>query len=94
MTTRNLNKEMILSFLAEHARELHDYGVNQNGLFGSYASNKANEDSDIDLLVDISKDKKTFRNFMQLSYFLEELLGKKVELVTVQSLSPLLVRTF
>jgi len=40
------------------------------------------------LFVGPREDKKTFNNFLSLNYYLEELLGKKVELVTVQSLSP------
>jgi uncharacterized protein len=84
----HLSKDMILKKLTDHQSDLHNYGVQQIGLFGSYARGEANNDSDIDLLVDISKDKKTFRNFMALCYYLETLLGKKVELVTKQSLSP------
>ena len=74
--------------LAEHDQQLAAYGVKQIGLFGSYLHSLANETSDIDLLVDISKEKKTFRNFMHLNYYLEDILGNKVELVTLQSLSP------
>jgi predicted nucleotidyltransferase len=44
--------------------------------------------SDIDFLVELKKEKKTFRNFMALIYFLESLFQKKVDLVTDQSLSP------
>jgi len=84
----HLSKNIILKKLSEHQAELLGYGVLQIGLFGSYARDEANDDSDIDLLVDIAKEKKTFRNFMALCYYLEELLGKKVELVTKQSLSP------
>ena len=50
--------------------------------------NEETKNSDIDLLVDISKEKKTFKNFLSLNYYLEEVLGKKVELITKQSLSP------
>ena len=82
------NKKEILSLLADHKKELLNYGVLEIGLFGSYVRDEATKESDIDLLVDISKDKKTFRNFMALSYYLEELLGEKVELITKQSLSP------
>lgn len=88
MSNVSLHKETILQLLATHKQELLDYGVIEIGLFGSYARNEATKASDIDLLVDIYKTKKTFRNFMALSYYLEELLGKKVELVTKQSLSP------
>lgn len=82
------NKNSILRTLADNSSKLREYGVNRIGLFGSYVRNEARHNSDIDLLVDIQKEKKTFRNFMQLSYFLEELLHNKVELVTEQSLSP------
>lgn len=83
-----MDKDIILKTLADNQRQLESYGVNRIGLFGSYLHNKATPSSDIDLLVDIRKDRKTFRNFMSLNYFLEELLHNKVELVTLQSLSP------
>ncbi len=81
-------KKTILETLQMNQKKLEDFGVNEIGLFGSYLRNEATEDSDIDLLVNISREKKTFRNFMSLSYFLEELFNRKVELVTKQSLSP------
>src|SRR5882762_1891707 len=84
----NSHKNAILHTLAAHKLQLAGFGVNQIGLFGSFVRNEANEHSDIDLLVDIRKDKKTFNNFLSLNYYLEELFGKKVELVTTQSLSP------
>jgi len=82
------DKNTILKTLADHRGQLEGYGVKQIGLFGSYVRNEATGNSDIDLLVDMHKDRKTFRNFMSLNYFLEELLHNKVELVTLQSLSP------
>jgi len=86
--SRYLHRDAILQILAANKQQLAAYGVNQIGLFGSYVRNEATETSDIDLLVDIHKDKKTFNNFLSLNYYLEDLLGKKVELVTTQSLSP------
>jgi len=83
-----LNKEHILQLLADHRQQLSAFGVEQIGLFGSFVRGEATDESDIDLLVDIRRDKKTFRNFLSLSYYLEEILGRKVELVTRQSLSP------
>lgn len=88
MSNISLHKETIFHLLNSHNKELLNYGVKEIGLFGSYVRNEATSESDIDLLVDIVKEKKTFRNFMALSYYLEDLLGKKVELVTKQSLSP------
>ncbi len=83
-----LNKDIILQTIATHKKQLVDYGVMKIGLFGSFVSNQANDNSDIDLLVDIVKEKKTFQNFMTLNYYLEDLFDRKVDLVTLQSLSP------
>ena len=58
------------------------------GLFGSFVRGEQNSGSDIDLLVEFEIGEKNFDNFMQLSFFLEELLGRPVELVTLESLSP------
>jgi len=83
-----LDRKYILQLLFDHRKQLASFGVEQIGLFGSFARDEATEDSDVDLLVDLQQDKKKFRNFMSLNYYLEELMGRKVELVTRQSLSP------
>src|SRR5947199_10093214 len=83
-----LNKNIIIHTLVAHKEQLAGYVVKQIGLFGSFVRNQASENSDIDLLVDIIKEKKTFRNFMSLNYFLEDLFGRNVDLITLQSLSP------
>lgn len=83
-----LNKETILDTLANYKKELSEFGVERIGLFGSHISDEHTSDSDIDLLVDIKKEKKTFKNFMALSFFLEDLFDRKVELITRESLSP------
>jgi len=64
------------------------FGVQRIGVFGSFARGEETDKSDIDVLVDFVPGKKTFDNFMDLKYFLEELFGRKVDLVTVQALRP------
>jgi predicted nucleotidyltransferase len=44
--------------------------------------------SDIDILVAFKPEQKTFENFMNLSFFLEDIFGRSVDLVTVEALSP------
>lgn len=83
-----LSKNIIIDMLKSKAKKLDEFGVLEIGIFGSFYRNEAKPTSDIDLLIDLKKDKKTFRNFMSLNYFLEELFKRKVELVTKQSLSP------
>jgi uncharacterized protein len=81
-------KEQVLSLLYEHQQELHLFGVRQCGIFGSLARNQAHGASDIDILVEFKPGHKTFDNFMGLAFFLEELLGRRVDLITTESLSP------
>lgn len=81
-------KEQVLTILKEHQAELSRLGVKRCGLFGSFVRNEAQDQSDIDILVEFEPDRKTFDNFMQLAFFLEELFGRRVDLVTTESLSP------
>lgn len=83
-----LDRNSIIQTLYSYRKELTGFGVDRIGLFGSYYKNKTHPNSDIDFLVEIQKERKTFKNFMALAYFLEDLFKKKVDLVTPQSLSP------
>ena len=82
-----MNKEQILALLAEHQSDLDRYGVQSLALFGSVVRNEAGADSDIDVLVEF-KGRATFDAYMDLKFYLEELLGKPVDLVTQKALRP------
>lgn len=56
------------------------FKVKEIGIFGSYARGEETFTSDIDILVDFEKKGKTFDNYMELKYFLEELLGLRLTL--------------
>lgn len=45
-------------------------------------------DSDVDILVEFDTGKRTYDNFIDTCFLLEDLLGRRVELVTIDSLSP------
>jgi predicted nucleotidyltransferase len=64
------------------------FGVKNIGIFGSFARGEEHSDSDLDVLVDFEEGKKTFDNYMDLKFYLEELFGRKVDLVTVNALRP------
>jgi predicted nucleotidyltransferase len=83
-------KRDIVSAIQENGDKIKAFGVKKLGLFGSFVREEQRSDSDIDLLVEFQADQKTFDNFIQLSFFLEELLKQPVELVTTESLSPYL----
>lgn len=78
----------ILKLLQEYKNELKKFGVRHIWIFGSYVRGEAKETSDVDILVEFEKGKKTFDNYMELKFFLEELLGVEVDLITVEALKP------
>ena len=59
------------------------------GIFGSYARNEAKKNSDVDILVKF-KGKKSLFDLARLELKLEQTLHKKVDLLTYNSLNPLL----
>ena len=64
------------------------YGVRKIGIFGSFARREEKPVSDVDVLVDFKEGQKTFDNFMELKFFLEDLFHRKVDLVTIEALRP------
>lgn len=64
------------------------FGISKIGVFGSFARGEEQENSDIDILVAFQKGEKTFDHFMDLKYYLEDLFGRKVDLVTMEALRP------
>jgi predicted nucleotidyltransferase len=81
-------KEEALALIEEHQDQIRALGVRRLGLFGSFVRGRQQAESDVDLLVEFVPDKKTFDNLIQLGVFLEDLLKRRVELVTPESLSP------
>lgn len=83
------SKEDIFEQLRKHQKTLEGYGVRRCGLFGSFRRGEATENSDIDLLVEFKPELKTFMNFMDLCFFFDDLFGRKVDVLTPESLSPI-----
>jgi len=77
----------VVDLLKRHLTEVKSrFGVRRIGLFGSYARGEQRRGSDVDIIVEFKEP--TFDNFMDLVFFLENLLGREVDLVTPNSLSP------
>ena len=88
METVIRTKQEIVDVINHYESHLRSLGVRRIGLFGSFVRGEQTPDSDIDLLVEFEQGRKTFDSFMELCFFLEEVLQHKTELVTVESLSP------
>lgn len=83
-----LSLDDILKTIRDNREALVRMGASRVGLFGSFARNEADETSDIDLLVEFAAGEKNYDNFIDLCFYLEELLGRKVDLLTPSALSP------
>ena len=81
-------KQDVLKILHQNRDRLKTLGVRKIGLSGSLVRGEQHPDSDIDLLVKFETGQKTFDAFMELSFLLEEVFQRRIELVTVESPSP------
>ena len=76
--------DQILSAAAPACAELR---VKRLDVFGSVARGDANAQSDIDLLVEFDEpSNKLHRRFFQLLHHLEDSLGRKIDLLTLNAL--------
>jgi hypothetical protein len=84
---RIMRRSETLQKLAIHRDDIIKLGVKTLAVFGSVARDEARQDSDVDILVEF-QDKATFDGYMDLKFFLEDLLGRPVDLVTKKSIRP------
>lgn len=85
-----INKKDIIALLRKYNKEQSKrFGVTKMGVFGSVARGFADEDSDIDIVVELSK--RNLLNRIGLKMSLEEFFGVSVDAVAYrEGLSPLL----
>ena len=81
-----MNQKTVLKIVKESKKELAKLGVIKIGIFGSFAKGNFTKDSDIDILVEIEKSKKTLHNFLEIKRYLERKLQRKIDLVTPEAL--------
>lgn len=74
------------------APRLIELGVAKLGVFGSVVRGEAREGSDLDVLVEFSPGRKTFDSFCETAEVLEQAVGRRVDLVTTEALSPHLAK--
>lgn len=82
------NKQEIFDRISDNRAAIGALGVHRFGLFGSFVKSEQSDNSDVDLIVEFKPGAKSFDNFMRLSFLLEDILGRKVDLLTRESLSP------
>ena len=88
MDTTVQTKQDLIERLQRHRDDLRRLGVRRLGVFGSFRREEPHLESDVDLLVEFMEGEKSFDHYMALSFLLEDELGRPVELVTPEALSP------
>lgn len=88
MVTAALNRDQVFERLRGVAPQIRALGVHRLALFGSIVRGEGRPESDVDFLVEFAPGQKSFDRFLALSDLLEERLGRPVELVTTEALSP------
>ena len=87
-----MNRSEIILAIEALKAELVAFDVASLHLFGSYVRDTASDESDIDLVVAF-RDPATFDDYMGLKLFLEDRLGRKIDLVTERAIRPELRHT-
>lgn len=87
-----MKRDEVLRILAEHRTVLNSFGIKLLGIFGSVARDEAKPDSDVDILVEF-EGSVTFDRYMDVKFYLEDLLGSRVDLVSRRALKPLIRST-
>jgi len=80
--------EEIRKQILNKRQTIREFGVHKIGFFGSYVRGEQKPDSDLDLLVFFEPEKLNFDSYMDLTFFLEDLLHTSVDLLTPEQVSP------
>ncbi|HEY5312791.1 MAG TPA: nucleotidyltransferase family protein [Pirellulales bacterium] len=81
-----MNSQEVLRILSQHKPEIQRrFGVDDLAIFGSVARGESRQTSDLDVLVAF-KNRPSFDGYMDLRFYLEDLLGVAVDLVTEKAL--------
>ena len=85
-----MNKNEIINYLQEQQPYFYNtFGIKFIGLFGSFSRGDETDESDIDILYDIEKDKKlSMFKYLKIASQLENFFHKKIDLVRVDTLKP------
>ena len=87
----NYSFETALNFLRQNKRILSKkFGVKKTGIFGSFVRGEERQGSDIDILVEFEGGSETFKNYMHFKFFLEDAFSRKVDLVIIDDIKPVI----
>ena len=87
MITAVQNKQQAFERIQSHQSALKQFGAARLGIFGSFVRNEQETDSDVDIVVEFEPGKKKLHNFLDMADYLEELMARKVDLLTWEGMA-------
>lgn len=82
-----LTKDGLRNTLIDNRSKIESFGVLQLGMLDMKHSEEIKVETEIKLLVHFQPERKTIDNFLELTYFFEEITDRDVFIVTPESLS-------
>ena len=84
--SRNAKTDVVRSIQEVRSALTRRFTVRRIGVFGSFARDSAGQESDVDILVELTEP--TFDNYMDLKFYLEKILSRPVDLVIADTVKP------
>ena len=81
----------IIAYLKKNRKFFHEmFGVTRIGIFGSFTREEQTSSSDIDMVIEIEKNRKNIHSFLEVKRFLEKELARKIDMGFEHSLKPVI----
>ncbi|MDO5843748.1 MAG: nucleotidyltransferase family protein [Methanocorpusculum sp.] len=82
-------KDDVLKKLEANLPEIRErFGIETIGIFGSVSRGEDTTESDVDVMISFMPLQASYRNLLGLNHFLTDLFNRRVDLVTVNGISP------
>lgn len=82
--------EEVVAYLRNNKSFFYErFGITRMGVFGSFARGEQTFSSDIDMVVEIEKNRKDLHSFLEIKRFLEKKLARKIDMGFEHSLKPI-----
>jgi len=88
-----MKKREVIKLLRDNMDEIKKFGVKRIGIFGSVTRNEADEESDVDLVVEFERERGGMKDFVGLIDFLENLFGKEVDVLTPEGIESIRIKS-
>ena len=88
-----MRRDDVVNTVRENMEKIKSFGVKRVGIFGSVSRDEADENSDIDFVVEFEKDRGGMKDFVGVIDYLENLFGKEVDVLTPSGVESIRIKS-